>query len=299
MKFLPTDFCASMPDLDGLEREVSRSNGLLEYDRPTQTLAVTGTLCRKTYRRLLSCCGSHDRRSDLVEVVKDLRDRSSRYVDDDELRSLETFARRIRGEVFFSECWMIVEGQADYLLVHALAHAMRYDLDWQGVSVIDAQNNGSPQSFAVLARGLGIPWCAVFDGDDAGNGYIRQLSKRGFSETELQHRCRQHCAGDLEAQLVSNGLGVELRKILGKLGVCGACGLTNEALLEKLRKRKMKTRYAAVLADRIRSNRHIAQRAPEAFRAAIGMLPTLKTANRADQNGESATWTPGGEAASA
>ena len=194
---------------------------------------------------------------------------------------------------------MIVEGQADYLIVHALAHAMRYDLDWQGVSVIDAQNNGSPQSFAALARGFDIPWYAVFDGDDAGKGYIKQLTKRGFSETELQHRCGQHRAGDLEAQLVANGLGAELREILGRLGVCGASGLTDEGLLEKLRKRKMKTRYAAVLADRIRSNRHLGQRAPEAFRAAIGMLPTLKTTSRVDRNGESAARASGGKTASA
>ena len=38
----------------------------------------------------------------------------------------------------------IVEGQADYLIVHALGRAQDYDLDEHGVSVIDAQNNGSP-----------------------------------------------------------------------------------------------------------------------------------------------------------
>lgn len=299
VRSLPAKFSASMPDLDGLDREVKRSSGLLKYDRPSGTLTVTGTLCKKTYGRLLACCGSHERGSDLVEVVKDLRDRSSIYVEDDELRSLETFARRIRGDIFFAECWMIVEGQADYLIVQALAHAMRYDLDWQGVAVIDAQNNGSPKAFAALARGLQIPWCAVFDGDDAGNGYIEQLAGRGFSESELKDRCRLHPDGDLEAQLVKDGLGGELRKILEKLGVPAATGLTDEVLPGKLRKRKMKTRYAAVLADRIRRNRRIAECAPEAFRAAIGMLPTLKTTNKVDRNGKATVRTPSDKMASA
>jgi putative ATP-dependent endonuclease of OLD family len=51
-----------------------------------------------------------------------LRDRSLLFIDDEELRALETFARRIRGEIFFARRWMIVEGQAEYLIVHVLAN---------------------------------------------------------------------------------------------------------------------------------------------------------------------------------
>jgi len=287
VKSLPSSFSVSIPELDGLDREVRRSNGLLKYDRSNRTLTVSGMLRKETYRRLLGCCGAPERRAGPVGALKDLRDRSSRYVDDDELRSLETFARRIRGEIFFAECWMIVEGQADYLILHALAHAMRYDLDWQGVSVIDAQNNGSPQSFAVLARALDIPWCAVFDGDDAGHGYMEQLRNHGFDEDTLKHRCRLHPDGDLEAQLVADGLRAELRDILKTLSVSGASGLKEEEVLDKLRDNK--TKYAAELANRIRVNRRVAERGPKAFRTAIGMLPELKDTNSLDRNKDFAT----------
>ena len=297
VKSLPATVSASVPELDGLDRVVQGSNCSLQYERASQTLTVRGKLGKDAYRALLTCCAGHGRRRELEGVLRDLRDRSSRYVSDDELRSLETFARRIRGEIFFAECWMIVEGPSDYQIVHALAHAMRYDLDWQGVSVIDAQNNGSPQAFAVLARAFDIPWIAVFDGDCAGKGYIEELAGRGFSEGELKDRCRLHPDGDLEAQVVKDGLGGELRNILGTLGVPGASGLADEALPDRLR--KTKTGYAALLADRIRRNRRVAERAPEAFRAAIGMLPTLKTANEADRTGETAARTPGDGAASA
>ena len=90
-------------------------------------------------------------------------------------------------------------------------------------------------------------------------------------------------------QLVANGLGGDLREILEHLGVRGASGLTDDVLLEKFRANK--TGYAAELADRIRSNRRIAKRGPEAIRAAIGTLPTLN-ANNLVRNGDSGTRTP-------
>ena len=123
---------------------------------------------------LLRCCGTHEQRTEISSALRDLRDRSALYIEDSELQSLETFARRMRGEVFFARRWMIVEGQADYLVVHALARALGYDLDEHGVSVIDAQNNGNPDTFAALARALAIPWLAVFDGDAAGRGLRRR-----------------------------------------------------------------------------------------------------------------------------
>lgn len=198
------------------------------------------------------------------------QDRASRYLNDNELQSLETTARRMRGEIFFAERWLLVEGQTDYLLMHAFAHAMDYDLDEYGVSVIDVQNNGSPVTFAVLARALGIPWFAVLDGDDAGRRYIKSIGRRGFDDSEIKERCQSHRAGDLEAQLVAEGLGQNLREILAELGVKDALELTDEALLEQLGKKK--TAYAAMLAARVRSEPNLAQHAPAAFRTTIEKL---------------------------
>ena len=273
VKSLSSTFSASIPPVQGLET-LARARRSLHYDRTSETLTVDGVLSEKVYRKLATCCRSHEQHRDLESRLKDLRDRSSQYIKDDELRSLETFARRIRGEIFFAEGWMIVEGQTDYLIVHALAHAMRYDLDWQGVSIIDVQNNGSPDLFAALARALDIPWVAVFDGDAAGRGYVHQLLKRGFSNAELQRRCHLHPDGDLEAQLVVDGLGPELAEILQGLGVKGAAGFDDAILAERLRSKK--TAYAAALADRFRASPRTARRGPEAFRKAIGMLAQLK-----------------------
>ena len=273
VKSLPASFSASVPDLDGLDAAVKRSAGRLKHERASETLTVTGKLDERTYRALLTCCGRHERRAELEGILRDLRDRSSLYIGDDELQSLETYARRTRGEVFFAERWLIIEGQADYLIVHAVAQAMGYDLDSHGVSVIDAQNNGNPVTFVVLARALDIPWLAVFDGDDAGKDYVESIAKRGFDDAELAKRCRRHAAGDLEAQLVSDGLGPELREILAGLHFRDALDLEDEALAKTLRDHK--TAYAAALATRFRTDANLVNRAPIAFRTTIDELRGL------------------------
>ena len=276
VRSLPASFsAATVPHLDGLDDVVKRSAGRLKYESASKILTIRGALDEKTYRALLTCFGGHERRIQLEDILRDLRDRSSHYIGDDELQSLETYARRMRGEIFFAERWLIVEGQADYLIVHALAHAMGYDLDSHGVSVIDAQNNGNPATFAALARALDIPWLAVFDGDCAGNRYVKAIAKRGFSDAEqaeLAGRCRTHAAGDLEAQLVADGLGPELREILTELGVEHGADLTDNQLLEQMKSDSRKVRCAALLAVRFRDDPDVALRAPEAFRTAIEQL---------------------------
>ncbi len=272
VRSLPASFSASIPPLDGLEAVVANSTGQLSYERASETLTINGALNEQLYRTLLRCCGRHKRRDDLEQTLRELSDRSSRFISDDELRSLETYARRMRGEIFFADRWVIVEGQADYMIVHALAHASGYNLDEHGVSVIDAQNNGSPATFAVLARALGIPWLGVFDGDDEGRKYIRAIRNRGFDDVELARRCRTHTAGDLEVQLVADGLGPELRETLAALDV--PVGQDDGELLTRLRGNK--TAYAATLAARVRGDLSLARRAPEAFRTTIEQLPGLK-----------------------
>ena len=271
VRSLPPSFAASIPDLDGLGDVVARSRGRLEYERASETLTVVGSLNRPTYRALLTCCGQHEQRYELQRVLRDLRDRSSLFIGDDELQSLETYARRMRGEIFFAERWLIVEGQADYLLVQALAYAMGYDLDAHGVSVIDAQNNGNPAIFAALARALAIPWLAVFDGDDEGRQYIANIAKRGFTTDEIEKRCATHEAGDVEAQLVADGFDADLREIVGELGAQSIA--TDDELLAQVRGRK--TDCAALLATRFQERPDSALCALRAFRTAINQLPGL------------------------
>jgi putative ATP-dependent endonuclease of OLD family len=273
IRWLPPKFSAQVPHVAPLDAAVAQSGGILSYDRTTQTLTVGAKLEEDAYRGLLTCYGNHADRAVIHGVLRDLRDRSLLYMPDDELHALETFARRIRGEIFFAQRWMIVEGQAEYLLVHGLARGLSYDLDEHGVAVIDAKNNGNPETFAALARALGIPWLAVVDGDPAGLGYLQAITNRDFDAAFVASRCATLPAGTLEQQLLADGLEQELRTILQALGQADALTMTVPALERCLEKHK--TRYAAKLAVRLAAEPELAQRMPQAFRDAIASLRGL------------------------
>ena len=273
VRWLPPNFSAQVPHLPDLDAVVAGSGGLLMYDRPAQTLTVNGKLEEARYRRLLTCYATHPDRAAIHGVLRELKNKSLLYMADDELRALETFARRIRGEIFFASRWMIVEGQGEYLIVHALARRLGYDLDEHGVSVIDAVNNGHPAAFAALARALGIPWLAVLDGDTAGQGYVRAIIGRDFDPTLVAQRCKTLPAGYLEQQLLADGLESELRDILRNIGEAEAQTMDRPALEKRLQSGK--TTWAAELAARIARDAALAQRMPQLFQEAIAALRGL------------------------
>lgn len=270
---LPSSFSAHIPHVADLDAVVAGSGGMMEYDRAAALLTVHGKLEQNRYRALLTCYGTHADRAVIHGVLRDLHNRALLYIGDDELRSLETFARRIRGEIFFARRWFIVEGQAEYLLVQAIARELDYDLDEHGVAVIDAQNNGNPAIFAALARALSIPWLAVFDGDDAGQGYCQSIEARDFDAAFVTARCRTHAADDIEAQMIADGLDAELRTALTRAGVAAAATVDAAALPNLLRAHK--TGYAAALVDMMRGNAALTSRMPQAFRDAIADLRGL------------------------
>jgi len=273
IRWLPSSFSVQVPHVAALDTVVASSGGLLTYERAAQTLSVGGKLEETAYRNLLTCYGNHADRAVITGVLRELRDKSLLYMPDEELHALETFARRIRGEIFFARRWFIVEGQAEYLLVHGLGRGLGYDLDEHGVSVIDAKNNGNPDTFASLARALGIPWLAVVDGDAAGLGYVRAIAGRGFDAALVADRCKTLPAGTLEQQLLADRLEPDLRVILLAIGQADADTLDRQALERCLSKHK--TRYAAELASRISIEAALAQRMPQAFRDAITRLRGL------------------------
>ena len=270
VRSLPRSFSVRVPPLEGIEQLVGESAGKLEYASASDTLTVNGALAKNDYRGLLGLSGNHADRHAIGETLRALRDQSSHYIEDNELQSLETFAKRMRGEIFFSRAWLLVEGQADYLMAHAIAGAMEIDLDEKGVSVIDTQNNGRPDTFAVLARALGITWVAVFDGDQEGRKYIKSITDRGFEKAEVDERCHTHSAGCLEEQLVADGLAVEA---LSLLGIEKAGDLSDDVILGHLI--KSKTSYAAVLSRSLASRPSLLGRCPIAFREAIHQIEEL------------------------
>ena len=270
---IPRVFRAALPHLATIDPIIDASEGLLSHDRGLGQLRVHGTLPRDTFRELLVAYNGREDTATLHQELRSVYDSSKLFVTDAELEQLETFAKRIRGEILFARRWLLVEGQSEFHLVHGIAAAMDYNLDEQGVSVIDFQNNGNPECFAVLARALGIPWLIVVDHDDAGQNYLTKLRNRDFSEEEMNERSFQLPDGYLEQQLVADGLQEELKELLQQLEVDGVNDMNDNELIETLKEDK--SGYAAILGRRCSQDRALATRMPEPFRQAIQALRGL------------------------
>lgn len=270
---LPRQFRAAIPHIAALDPIIAASGGLITYDRSLGELVLAGTLSEDDFRKLLIAYLGRPDMAALHAALRQAYNASKEFIPDEELDQLETFARRIRGEIFFARRWLLVEGQSDYRLVHGIAKGLGYDLDEHGVAVIDFQNCGNPEIFAVLARALRYPWLVVVDGDPAGHGYLAKIASRSFSQNEMARRSFVLPAGYLEQQLVADGLQAELKAILVSLGNPAAAFLDDATLITTLKEDK--SGYAAILGKQCAENPALAQRMPEPFRRAIQSLRGL------------------------
>jgi putative ATP-dependent endonuclease of OLD family len=274
ISYLPRDYRAHLPYVPAIDAIIAASGGKLSYDRGSNQLICFGTLDQKEFRELLVVYHGREDTAQSHAALRKLLNSSICYLPDDELDQLETFARRIRGEIFFARRWLLVEGPTDYNLMHGVATALNYNLDEHGVAVIDFQNNGNPACFAALARALGYPWVMFVDGDDAGKKYITSLESRGFQRAELDEKTFMLPAGCIEQQLVADGLQPELKTILKMLGVPEVDGMDDTMLIFALENNK--SAYSSILAKQCAENVALAERMPEALRSAIQKLQGLE-----------------------
>lgn len=203
---LPVKLSASVPHNATLDAAIKKMPEIVSWNTSTSTLDCVATIGEEQYRELLSCYTGSDRATH-HQALRVLREESKRFVAPDEISRLESWAKRIRGEIFFSNKWLLCEGQAEYAIMGAVAEVLGCPLDAHGISVIDYQNNGSPGAFASLARALDYPWAMVCDGDKGGDDHIAQLKSHNFSDAEIGDRVIQLSKKvDLEVLLVSSKL---------------------------------------------------------------------------------------------
>ncbi|HWP91522.1 MAG TPA: TOPRIM nucleotidyl transferase/hydrolase domain-containing protein [Thermodesulfobacteriota bacterium] len=205
--------------------------------------------------------------------LKRLRTASQSYLSDKDLSDLDTYAKRIRGEVLFARAWFFCEGQSEYLLLRYFAELLGRPLDQAGVTLIDFQNNGSPGAFVGLAQAFEIPWIMICDNDDEGKRFVKQVKDRGLTDKEIKElvRALPEEGADLEIFLVKNGFIKEYIEILSERKV----SLTKkpdetgyeEEIASKIRTGK--TGYTILLIEKLRAAGSNAARVPEFFAKAI------------------------------
>lgn len=115
----------------------------------------------------------------------------------DELRKLNYHVRARRGEAMFARCWLLVEGETEFWMLPELARLCGYDLNLEGVAVVEfAQCGLGP--LVKVARELGIEWHVLTDGDRTGRVYADEARRFAGDEqdwrvTRLRERDVEHC----------------------------------------------------------------------------------------------------------
>gem|GEM_PF-432984 len=261
---------AILPSAANLASTANKYGTCLHYDAVKGRLSTTAKLEESCYRELLALYPG-DKATHAALAA--LRIESQLILTSGELADLETFAKRIRGELLFARAWLLCEGQTEYLLFRYFAELLSAPLDQHGVTVIDFQNNGSAEVFVALARNFGVPWVLICDSDSAGVKYVKSVRKRGITEQE-DTDCLRPLPGfgmDLELFLVKNGFIFELVKLLRARGVelttaSGQPGYEEE-VAERVRGRK--TEFVRDLIGELRAIGATSARVPAFFADAI------------------------------
>ncbi|MFZ5737503.1 MAG: ATP-dependent nuclease [Pseudomonadota bacterium] len=203
---LPQLCSAQVPENERLRVAVGKIGPNLKYNAGKKRLECRGELTEDQFRELLKCYTDHNRTLHHA-MLRNMKEESLRFIADAEIRKLESWAKRIRGEIFFASKWLLCEGQSDYAILGAIAEKLNCPLDAHGISVIDYQNNGSAGAFAALARSLQFNWAMICDGDQGGDDHIAQLKSHQFSNATIAERVTQLSQGvDLEKLIISSPL---------------------------------------------------------------------------------------------
>jgi len=104
----------------------------------------------------------------------------------DELDQINYHVRATRGELLFARCWLMVEGQTDFIVFNECARILGIDLYSEGVYCVE-YSQSTPEGLLKFANALGIDWCFQADGDAEGQKYLTKAQKYLNGKSEQNH----------------------------------------------------------------------------------------------------------------
>ncbi|MBK6404917.1 MAG: DUF2813 domain-containing protein [Holophagales bacterium] len=169
----------------------------------------------------------------------------------DEMRRVGYHIRVNRASSVFARCWLLVEGETESWLLPEVARLVGFDFPAEGIRCVEfAQCGIAP--LVKMARGLGIQWHLLADGDDAGRHYVR--AARSFLAGEPD---RERVTGfrerDVEHHLWGSGYAHVYRSAAARAGVLpslfGRRRIPPGAIIERALKAHGKPRMALEVAE--------------------------------------------------
>ena len=125
----------------------------------------------------------------------------------EQINKVNHHIRSNRGSVLFARCWLLVEGEADRLILEGCARVLGHDLSHEGISCIEYQHIGvGVEVLTKFADSMGIEWHLVSDNDNAGDDYA-EAARRQIGTRDEQRHISQLQHGDLEVFLCLEGYG--------------------------------------------------------------------------------------------
>ena len=122
-----------------------------------------------------------------------------------DLNKLDYHLRLTRGNLLFSHCWILVEGEADHIVFNECSRINGHDLFSEGVCCVEFSTAGVEQ-FIKLADQLGIDWLVVADNDHAGQQYLTTASAQLNGRPQGRHLHKLN-HGDMETYMCMEGYG--------------------------------------------------------------------------------------------
>lgn len=101
----------------------------------------------------------------------------------EEERKFDFHVRRTRGELLFSRCWLLVEGETETTLFTGAAEALGLDLERKGVRCVEFSQTDVGM-LAKVANQLGIAWYCVLDNDSGRRKYERRIKEQIVPEAD-------------------------------------------------------------------------------------------------------------------
>lgn len=169
----------------------------------------------------------------------------------EETRKFNYHIRRARGQLLFSRCWLLVEGESETWVYPAAARALGLNLDREGISIVEYRQS-DVGLLAKIAKSLGIEWYCVGDDDSQ-----RSNTEKAVAPSLESDRVADHIAFpyvDIETHLISNGYKSVYDQYMGPQGLAklrkhpGDAGYFAEYAQNLPKRKGTKTRAAADVA---------------------------------------------------
>lgn len=134
----------------------------------------------------------------------------------DEARRISYHVKARHGVALFARCWLLIEGETEFWLLPAIAQHLGHELWLDGIACVEFAQCGI-ESLVKLARGLGIEWHLLAEGDMAGDSYS-EMAERFIDGESREERITPLSAASIELCLWRHGYADVYRKAAGIKG---------------------------------------------------------------------------------